>query len=328
MHHEPARRNTLIYCAAAAAVMLLLSSCTGGGSKSASTNGGVAAASAGMSINQKGALAPVNSGAQGAGSRSAASSEPYTVTSTPLQQRDIVRTAVVAIRTAQVDATADAVVALAKAAGGRIDGDDRQSSTDKTGKTTRSATLVLRLPPAQLDDVLTKSVRLGTELSRSVHGEDVTASHADINARVAALTTSVGRLTDFLKHSGSIQDLVALESDLSQRQAELDSTVGQQQALADEIALSSLTVQLSEPPAVVPPPVKAAHGPSGFGTAVARGWHALAVSFRWLAAVVGYALPFLVILTVIAAGAGYARRRRAVTPGSPEAVAPSGAATP
>jgi hypothetical protein len=222
--------------------------------------------------------------------------------STPLQQRDIVRTATVTLHTSDVDRTADTIAALADPVGGRVDGDDRNSSGH-----TRTATLVLRVPPNALNRIIARVDALGTETGRSVRGQDVTARRADITARAAALQTSVGRLQSFLSHSGSITSLVSLENQLTQRESELESMQAQQRALADEITLATLTVRLSTTPKQVPPktPAKA-----GLGAAFVSGWHALTTAARWLIKIVGYSLPITAVAALIAGVFVFAWRRR------------------
>jgi Ca-activated chloride channel homolog len=232
-----------------------------------------------------------------AGAKPAANPQP------PLQQRDIVRTAALNVEVADVDVAAELVLSRARKVGGRVDGDNRRSS----GKN-RSAQLVLRVPPAALDDLINKDLKgLGTETNRTVTGDDVTAARADVDARVKALTTSVDRLRDFLKHSGTITDLVQLESQLSQREAELESTVAQQRALADQITLATLTVDLVVERSAV---TRAGGGPTGFGSALGNGLHGLVVGVRWVLAVAGYALPFVLLVAVVLLPLLVIRRRR------------------
>jgi hypothetical protein len=222
---------------------------------------------------------------------------------TPLQQRDIVRTAALNIEVADVDVAAELVLSRAGKVGGRVDGDNRRSR----GKD-RSAQLMLRVPPAALDNLINKDLKgLGTETNRTVTGDDVTAARADVDARVTALTTSVDRLRDFLKHSGTITDLVQLESQLSQREAELESTVAQQRALADQITLATLTVDLVVEKSAV---TRAGGGPTGFGSALGDGLHGLIVGVRWVLAVLGYALPFTLLVAVVLLPLLVIRRRR------------------
>ncbi|MGX7680774.1 DUF4349 domain-containing protein [Jatrophihabitans sp. DSM 45814] len=238
---------------------------------------------------------------------------------TPLQQEDFVRTAAVDVQVQDVDHAAGMILAAAARVTAQVSGDQRSSSGDE-----RNATLVLRVPPARLDGLIAYAVTVGKELDRTVNGEDVTAAHADVNARVKELTISVGRLQNFLKDSGSIGDLVALESQLTQREAELASTVAQQRALENQIAIATLTIQLKGKAVA---PIIAGHNPSGFATAIGNGWHGLTVGFRWIAAVLGYALPFLLLLALVLVPMVLVQRRRKMadrkTP-SADLIAPTG----
>jgi Domain of unknown function (DUF4349) len=273
--------------------VLLLAGCTSGkGSSSAGSAGGGggfagSSAAAGPGRTQNGS-------AGGAGA---------VAPTTALQQRAIVRTGTVDLQVANVDKAAGAVDRMAIAAGGRVDGDNR----DQTGQA-RTAQLIVRVPPAAFDRLIAQVVALGTERSRSIKGEDVTASRANIDARVKALATSVTRLRQLLAHSGTIADLVALEGQLTSREAELESTTAQQRALADQISLATLTAQLRGP-APPPPVVHRAGGPSGFGSALAGGWRGLVLIVRWLLAVLGYVLPIALPLVVLTAGALVLLRR-------------------
>lgn len=248
---------------------------------------------------------------------------PAKAPSTPLQQRDVVYTATLSVQVHDVDRSADAITAAAEKYGGRVDGDNRSATA--TGA--RKATLVLRLPSPQLAPTMASTAALGKELSRTLSGSDVTAQHADIDARVQALQTSIARLRGFLSKSASIKDLLSLESALSQRQAELESIQAQQRALADSIQLATLTVSLSTPTkataAVLAP---SGHHPSGFGHALAGGWHALVLVWRYLAAGLGYVGPFLIVLLALAVPGAVYYRRRVRTPVVRED--PAAAATP
>lgn len=265
---------------------------------SGSSNGGESASSSGKAAASNGAALP-QAAAPARGARPSTPLQPIT----PLQQRAIVRTATVDLRTRHVDHAADTIVALGAAAGGRVDGDDRTS----TGGS-RTATLVLRVPPDTLNGVITRVDALGTETSRSVRGQDVTASKADTTARVAALQTSVSRLRGFLSHSGNITSLITLENQLSQRESELESIQGQQRALADEIALATLTVHLSTPPK--PAPVKPHPKAAGLGAAFVSGWHALVVTVQWVVKIIGYSLPITAVVVLIGGASLLLWRRR------------------
>ena len=85
---------------------------------------------------------------------------------------------------------------------------------------------------------------LGTVESINVSAQDVTSQTVDLDARIAALTTSVDRLTTLLAQASRMEDLLAIETQLSQRQSEIDSLNQQRTWLADQVAMSSVTITL------------------------------------------------------------------------------------
>ncbi len=309
-NHSTASRLTVRY----AFVLLLVAAATVLAACTGSTATKSSGQSSGIANTDRAAV-----GAPGivAGIPKPAPGEPAKAT-TPLQERHIVRTAVMSVEVPNVDQAADVLLAKAVRAGGRVDGDDRN-----TNKLQRTAVIVLRTPPDTLDGLISAASGLGKETSRTVKGDDVSTAQADVRGRVNALTVSVTRLTDFLKHSGTINDLVSLESQLTEREAELRSTTAQQQALEDQVALATMTVNLS-----APAPVAAARtqeGPSGFGSAFASGWHGLMLGVRWLLAGIGYGVPFALVAGMLgAAGVLILRRRRSGLSTTPAAATDAG----
>src|SRR5690606_32316251 len=84
-----------------------------------------------------------------------------------------------------------------------------------------------------------------------------------------ALSASVDRLTELMGQAGSVADLIAAESALSQRQAELESYQQQLQSLESQVSLSSLTVLLT------PVAERVNANPDVFGAGMVNGWHGL-----------------------------------------------------
>jgi hypothetical protein len=299
------------------ALLAVLAACSGGGEKSSgSTAGG---GMGGVAREPAPDVAATNAAAAAASGGPAGKAVDATASGT---DRSIVRTAQMAVRVKDVDAAANRVVALADQAGERVDGDQRTSD----GKD-RSAVLILRVRPAHLNAVLASIGGLGTEVSRNVKGQDVTTTAVDLNARIAALQTSVNRLQQFLSQSTTVPNLIALEKDLSDRQAQLDSLRAQQRALTDQVALASLTVTVTKVDAPVPPPVAKASGPAGFGHAISSGWNGLVTTVRYLLAGVGYALPLTAVALALLV-AGYRVWRRRVRPPAPITVPASDSSSP
>lgn len=210
-------------------------------------------------------------------------------------ERDIVRTAQLSVTADDPTDAAQQAGTIATAAGGRVEQDNRDGS----------AHLVLRVPANRLDATLTQLAALGDLTAQQVDGDDVTAQTADLGARVKALQTSVDRLQTLISSSGNLANLLQVETQLTSRQAELESLQAQQRALADQVSLATITVDFVEPAVAA-----AKSEPTGFGGAVAGGWHGFTVTVRFVLAGLGYALPFLLLAAAVGAVAILVRRRR------------------
>jgi hypothetical protein len=307
VHHEryPGMSHRIGFIALIIATGLIATGCSQHSAKSSSSVG-VPAGLTGTAAGSAGSDAGVAKAVPGA--PETAPGKP----ASPLQQRAVVRTGDVSIEVADVDKAAKSVSDEATRSHGLIADESRSGNGDQ-----RVAELVVRVPPDELDTLMGRLADLGHETNRTVKADDVSAARADLEARVETMRTSVARLRDFLKHSGTINELVQLEGQLSQREAELESTVGQQRALSDQVALATLTVRLSHSPGVVK---HASHKPSSFTAALDKGWNGIVVVARWLLAGVGYGLPLALLLSVISLPPLVIRRRRRAAP-EPAAVA-------
>ncbi|MEZ0362445.1 DUF4349 domain-containing protein [Mycobacterium sp. pUA109] len=211
------------------------------------------------------------------------------------QQRDIVTTGSLGITVADVGAATDRLVELTTGLGGRVD--DR---TERTSGQSRTAELTVRVPSPKIDEFLRNTTQLGDVTSVSLKHEDVTTGRVDLDARIAALQTSVDRLTALMKTATSTADLLQAEEALSKRQADLDSLRAQRTQLGDQISYATITVTVSSESA---PPS------TGFVASVRHGWHALVSATHGAITVVGFLLPWLPVLLLIGGAVVVLRRR-------------------
>ena len=161
---------------------------------------------------------------------------------------------------------------------------------------------MVRIPADKLDAVLADAKKLGTVESMSIGHSDVTSQRVDLDARVEALQTSVNRLLQLMGRAGNVADLLAAESSLTQRQAELDSLRAQRAALGDQISYATINVSLSAKPTV-------AHG--GFLGALQHGWESLLSAVHGVVMAVGFLIPWIPVLAVLALAIILVMRRKA-----------------
>ena len=123
---------------------------------------------------------------------------------------------------------------------------------------------------------------------------------------------SVDRLLEIMEEADSAEDLLAVETTLSERQADLEALTAQREALSDQVALSTLHLQLV---GEAPREVEA----DGFLGGLQTGWNGLVSTLNALLVTAGALLPWLLVLLPPAALLLWAlrrRRRRRSAPGT------------
>ncbi|GAB3155081.1 hypothetical protein GCM10027058_26770 [Microbacterium neimengense] len=166
------------------------------------------------------------------------------------------------------------------------------ATTDPIYPGPAQSSITVRVPADRLQDVIDQVGALGTVSASSVDRFDVTDQAVDLRARIAAQETSVARLTELLGQSASVADLIAAESALADRQAALDADRQQLEMLEDQVAMSTLTVTLSEKDAAPQA------DPAGFGDGIAAGWAGLVATVNGIVIGLGFLLPWLAVVAV------------------------------
>jgi len=190
---------------------------------------------------------------------------------------------------------------------------EQETTTDDDGKLA-SARLVLRVPSERFQDAISALEEVATPSGTTTSAQDVTGEFVDVEARIRAQRKSVARIEALLARAETIQQIVAIEAQLASRQADLDALQGRQRWLADQTSLSTIMVYIERPSAKD----DGDHdGPDGFLGGLAKGWDAFVDGFASVLVAVGFLVPWLVLLALVAGPAWLVvRRRRSAAGGS------------
>lgn len=224
--------------------------------------------------------------------------------------REIIATAQATVRVKGIADAAAAVAALAEKHGGYVENTEigKSVAVDGTSEPAPADSAYgwvgIRVPSAELPDVIAALGDMGKVLSSSTSKQDVTAAAIDLQARVDSTRASVDRLTQLMAQSGSVSELIEAEVALTDRQAQLESYEQQLAALDDQVAMSSLQVQLTRADA----PTTA--DPAGFADGLLAGWNGLVVSLNALVVAVGFLLPWLAVAGAVVLIVWLIRRAR------------------
>ncbi|MEO3753867.1 DUF4349 domain-containing protein [Streptomyces sp. B6B3] len=295
------RRMTTLF-ALPLAGLLALTGCTSGANED-SGDGESAARAAEGGAGGDAAAPDEASRSEGAADADAAASD----TMPDLSPEHLIRTASLTVLRDDVAAGHAEAVALAQRAGGYVGSE----STDRDADGDARSTLTLLVPQERYEEVLSEISGLGELVEREVNTEDVTDQVVDVESRIATQEESVRRVRALMDEAESISDIVALETELSTRQADLEALRSQQESLRGQTAMATITLELREPQAS--PRRDEEEGDESaapsIGGALSGGWHAFVTSLAWAVAVVVAVLPFAVTLLLLALVARALRQR-------------------
>ena len=293
---------------------MLLAGCSATSASSAASGSAVAAPSAE-------ALAP-GAGAPASRAANSANGQPANAGTTArlAPGSDIIYTAQLTVRAANVGSAATRAAQITEGVGGYVS--NETTSADPDHPSQAIATVQLKIPVASYPAILGQLAGgLGTQLSLQEQAQDVTQQVADVNSQVASDQAAIVQLRALLSHAGSVGDLLEVQNQINNEESALEAMQAQQRALSHETSYATVTLTILGPKAKpVPHHTKA---PPSLAGGLGAGWHALKVSLSWTLAFLGAIAPF----AAIAAIAGYAiyrarrwmlRRRPAPRPAAPE----------
>jgi hypothetical protein len=214
-------------------------------------------------------------------------------------ERDVITTGTVSVTVKDPRDVAQKVSAWVDSIGGRVD--SRSENDDDGGA---SAFLQVRVPSTKVTAAIAHLKTYGTVNDVTLQNDDVTAQTRDLDARIDALRLSIDRLEKIMGEADTSGELIKAESALTQRQESLESLEAQRAGLADQVQLSTLSIDLSEK-------AKAdSVEPGGFRGGLVDGWNALVSTVNNVVEVVGVLLPWAAIALVLYGVYWVATRRR------------------
>ena len=172
--------------------------------------------------------------------------------------------------------TASAVAALAYSVGGYVAYQSTFSS---------SAYIVIRVPSADYQKVLSQVLALGAFVSESSNSNDVSVQYTDMNATLASLRTEQSALLKLLNQTTSINSTLTVESQLQQVDQQINDVESQILQTKTLIEYATINVTVTETAQKVPLAMT-------LSTIPANGTAPLSVTFN--AIVKGGAQPYVI----------------------------------
>lgn len=159
--------------------------------------------------------------------------------------RKLIKTVRLSMQTREFDTVLDGLSVRVREMGGYIE----NSSISGSGyyyEGTRSADFTIRVPSERLDEFVEVVSGLGNVTLKNESVEDVTLQYVDAESRKKALETEQERLLELLEQAENMEDLLAIESKLSEVRYELENYGSQLRLLDNQIDYSTVSVYIEE----------------------------------------------------------------------------------
>jgi hypothetical protein len=153
--------------------------------------------------------------------------------------RDIIYTAEVTVAVTDVAAATAKATQAIQSLGGLIFG-------QQTTGTPPQSTLIFKVLPEDFQTALDRLGSLGELRNQSITADDVTERVVDLQSRVATAEASVARLRELLLAAADIDNIVALENQLLQRETDLETLRGQLRTIEGQVAFATIYLTITQ----------------------------------------------------------------------------------
>ena len=114
------------------------------------------------------------------------------------------------------------------------------------GRGTRNASMTIRIPAQQLDAFLSSVSEVSNVISRNDSVSDVTLQYVDMESHKKALTAEQDRLLELLEQAESVEDIITIESRLSDVRYQIESMESQLRTLQNQVSYSTVYLDIQE----------------------------------------------------------------------------------
>jgi uncharacterized protein (DUF342 family) len=136
----------------------------------------------------------------------------------------------------------------------------------------RSAAIQMRVPQAKLDAAIKALKSLGDLDSQSITAEDVSTQLVDSQARLKNLRRTEETLLEIMGRSGGVSDVLKVSQELSNVRTQIEQITAQLTALRNQVAYSSINLNLVEVTASV-------RSQPAVGIQISNSWESATQSF-------------------------------------------------
>jgi len=216
--------------------------------------------------------------------------------------RKLIKNVDMSVETKEFDNFMATLESNVRGCGGYIENSEIYNGSSYTSyRSSRNATLTLRIPQQQLDAFLAEVSGISNVVRRSDSVRDVTLAYVDMESHRDALKTEQARLLELVEQAESLEDILVIEERLTQIRYQLESMESQLRTMDNQVEYSTVYLNVSEVKELTPVE-EASVGQriaDGFGESLTEIGDGATELFVWFVVSIPYLLIWAVVITVI-----------------------------
>ena len=110
----------------------------------------------------------------------------------------------------------------------------------------QEATLQIRVPSETLDRTLAQLAEMGDVVTQSETGQDVSEEYSDQESQLRNLQVAEKRLLHLLEQTGSVKDLLEVETQVTETRGKIEAIQGRLNALDNRVSYATIDIRLVE----------------------------------------------------------------------------------
>ena len=174
-------------------------------------------------------------------------------------ERKLIRTVDLNLETENYDSLMEGLEEQINELGGYIEYKDAYHgnyNSKKNGYRNRHANITARIPADKLDEFTGKVAEIGNITYESESVEDVTLRYVDLSSHKKMLVAEQERLMELLENAGSMEDIITIESRLSEVRYQIESMESQLRTFDNQVDYSTVHINVEEVERYTPQPEK------------------------------------------------------------------------
>ena len=225
-----------------------------------------------------------------------------------IQERKMIHRAELELETTDFDQAVADLADLTERMGGYYE----SSTVADRGSDYRWANYTIRVPADQYSAFLDQAGTLCHETWRNTTQDDVSEAYYDVQGRLTTQRVKLERLQALLEQAENMEDIITIESAISETQASIDRLSGSLQHYDSMVDYATVHINLNE----VYQLSTVQQTPAGFaqrlGNAFAGGWRGFLTGMESLVVALAYGWMWILLLAVIVAVVIRLGRRRSL----------------